>query len=505
MEWLSPPLAADVLVSGLMTFQTWGSENSMSANVGPQFIVERMDSLGNIASTIINTERGVELPTSGAAQQWTATPTSTQMFRGDRFRVRMLGNDGGGTMATGFTFILAYGSNAAAATGDAWIRFTETITFDTTTPSGSPLYLVEALSDLVSGATVKRALSLTRGVEARETVTFAIGGFAVPITVVDGPRSFAVGSQARLKGGTGGPAEDGQQLAQKFHVYDPVDVDTVILRVGKSGTMLDNLVLDIVSTLGGSALGSSVPVVGSTLGGAAEVTFTFAVPVALSAGDYYLVLRRTGARDATNYYIWEGSASNPVYPDGQAWVRDDLTWVESISPASADRYFRIDEAVGTQQLFTGPLNGFTLEGLAKLTVRASASALASVSLRAELAVVENDGTNPVLWGAGNLAPENLMEDGRLGTDGAERTIWIAGDTTTVTAGQRLRLQLFLDDMSYTASVNNTKVTLTYNSPSAAAVGDTYLTLAQTITEQAAGSSPPEHLLHRNPYQALIVR
>lgn len=127
VEWYTNPLSA-VTISGTITFNVWGSESGMNANVGPQVIVERCDGSGSVISTVIDSEKGTELPTVEAAQNWTGTPTSTTLSDGDRLRIRLMGNDGGGTMASGFTFLMRPGGGTPGSTGDTWVQFNETIT-----------------------------------------------------------------------------------------------------------------------------------------------------------------------------------------------------------------------------------------------------------------------------------------------------------------------------------------------------------------------------------------
>ena len=117
-----------VTISGAITKNFWMSESNMSANVGAQCIIDRCDSAGTFVSTVENSEKGTELPvTTRAAQNWnTGTVTSTNFADGDYIRVRVYGNDIG-TMATGFTFDLSAGGTTAAADGDSYVTFTETI------------------------------------------------------------------------------------------------------------------------------------------------------------------------------------------------------------------------------------------------------------------------------------------------------------------------------------------------------------------------------------------
>ncbi len=153
-RWTSPPLAADATISGTVTFNIWASESSMNANAGAQVIVERHQPDGTI-STIINSERGAELGTSLAAQNWTGSPTSTACLKGDRIVVRLLANDAGGNMGSGFAASFSYGHNVAN-TAESWIQFTENLTFQTSDPGGTVLNLLADASDI--GGTGKKKL-----------------------------------------------------------------------------------------------------------------------------------------------------------------------------------------------------------------------------------------------------------------------------------------------------------------------------------------------------------
>lgn len=149
-DWVSLPLDADVTISGDITLNLYMSESSMTANVGAQVIIERLDSQMNIASTILNSERGVELGTSISVQNWVATPTSTAMSKGDRIRVRVLGNDVG-TMAAASTFAFDYDTSASGSDGDSYVQFTENLSF-ASSPSGTPFYLTSLVSDVNPGS-----------------------------------------------------------------------------------------------------------------------------------------------------------------------------------------------------------------------------------------------------------------------------------------------------------------------------------------------------------------
>lgn len=125
IDWLSPPLQA-VTIAGTVTFNFWGLESALTANVGFDCRVLWADSDGVFIATIVASEHGVELGTSAAVKNWTAAPTSRALRNGDRIRIQLLGNDAGGTMASGKTFTLDY-DGPTGADGDSYVQFTETI------------------------------------------------------------------------------------------------------------------------------------------------------------------------------------------------------------------------------------------------------------------------------------------------------------------------------------------------------------------------------------------
>ena len=143
--FLSVPLSADFTISGTITFNIWGSETSNMANCGFKVYVYRYDS--NLVRTlIVASARGVEMATSNAVNNWTAAPTSTACKKGDRIQIYFSVVDAGGTMASGFTATQRFNGPTGGADGDTWVQFTEDLTFQTTDPAGSTLYLTSTAS-----------------------------------------------------------------------------------------------------------------------------------------------------------------------------------------------------------------------------------------------------------------------------------------------------------------------------------------------------------------------
>lgn len=154
-EWLSPSIDGDYTISGSITFNIRCEESAMTTNAGVRAILERVGPDGFIVSTIVDSAQGLEVDTAEAAQNWSVTPTSTSVTKGDRIRLRILVNSYAGTLATGDTFAVYVAGPTANATGDTYITLTETIGFLTAAPSGSVIYLTDtstsfALSEYVS-------------------------------------------------------------------------------------------------------------------------------------------------------------------------------------------------------------------------------------------------------------------------------------------------------------------------------------------------------------------
>lgn len=179
-RWVSPPLAANQTISGTITLNLWASENNMSANVAINAIIERVDTQGGIVSTIANTARITEVAvTTAAVNNFTVTPTSTNMLKGERFCVRVYMDDVG-TMATGFTATFYYAGTTAAVSGDSYIQFNETFSFQSADPAGSTLYLTDTTGPAV-GANIEKEMWTSRGSGVDSIVTNTVTGWTAPI------------------------------------------------------------------------------------------------------------------------------------------------------------------------------------------------------------------------------------------------------------------------------------------------------------------------------------
>jgi len=183
-EWISPPLSADVTISGAVTGNLWASETNMSANVAINFVVDVIRSTDNSIVQIVKSARVTEVAvTTRAVNNFTATPGAGVLVnRGDRIRVRVFGDDSS-TMATGFAFSFGYNGGTGGADGDSFVTFTETFVFESA-PAGSTIYFTDTVSDVATAA-VDREAWTSRGAGVVNDVTNTAAGWTAPIQITD--------------------------------------------------------------------------------------------------------------------------------------------------------------------------------------------------------------------------------------------------------------------------------------------------------------------------------
>jgi hypothetical protein len=182
--WLTAPVAADATVSGSITFNVWAQESNMSANAAINVRLMRIGPTGALTE-VHKTVRTTELGFSGAntVQNWAETPTSFTLNRGDRLMLVLFADDAG-TMATGFTVTASYAGTTGAADGDTFVTLTETLSFESGSPSGTTVYPTDTASD-VSTASVDREVWTSRGGGVQNDVTNTTAAPASPIQVTD--------------------------------------------------------------------------------------------------------------------------------------------------------------------------------------------------------------------------------------------------------------------------------------------------------------------------------
>lgn len=478
-EWISEPLSADFTISGTITVNLWMAESSNSANAAANLAVDKIDGATGAITRIATTVRTTEMPlTTPVAANFTVTPTSTACKHGDRLRVRVFADDST-TMGAGFTVTFWYDRNTGGVQGDSFITFTENLTFEPLADPG------------VMDQTVR--------------------GNAPTVGQISGNQRIAV-------------------------QFTPALTPLMEVRAWLSvfGGASDNLIVEIQSDSAGSPSGSVIATVAtvaaaSLTGTAAQFTWTGSW--ALTPGTpYWLVFSRSGALNDSAFFAVDSSPSNAV----SGWLNKSFTgsWAtsnqalavrlafsistyyltstaETINPGAATELKALttpggssvtrdtstitgpaapiqigSNTSGSIEWYTPPLQAFTLGGKAKFNIRALESAIAAnASLKAEIAIVANDGTTPVVWGLASIeALTTNGSAGELGTTDAAYEAWVSGDDTAVTLNQRLRFRIFVDDCGDAPLASGSTVTTSYNGSTAGAAGDTFVMLPALVTE-----------------------
>jgi len=173
--YVSAPLAADVTISGSITANIWAYEANMASNAAINFAVFKHSRLDQSLTRICKSARVTELGTADAVNNFTATPTSTTFNRGDRIVIQLFADDAG-TMATGGYIYTNINGPTAGVTGDTYFTFTETFTFDSSTPSGTTIYPTGSSAGINPGAATELKAGTSRGVGSQTaSVTTAAG------------------------------------------------------------------------------------------------------------------------------------------------------------------------------------------------------------------------------------------------------------------------------------------------------------------------------------------
>jgi hypothetical protein len=122
-----------------------------------------------------------------------------------------------------------------------------------------------------------------------------------------------------------------EQAAQSFSSGAGGLVSLVALSVSVTGSPTDNFIVEIQTDSSGvpsgTVVGTSVSVLASSLpAGMGGGWAYFDVAASLSASTtYWIVCRRSGSRDTTNYAVWQQNSSN-VYAGGVPATKSSGTW-----------------------------------------------------------------------------------------------------------------------------------------------------------------------------------
>lgn len=491
LEWISDPLSADFTIDGTITFNVWMAESNMAANAGAQVVIEKIDGATGGLTTIANSEKGTELPvTTRAAQNWTLDPSAVACKRGDRLRIRVAANDGGGTMNVGHPFTIGYNGGTGGSDGDSWVQFTEDLTFESLAASGSTYYLREVegyalptearqVDDSALGNSWSNIANVLADDATYATITPVVSqvsdsliltgfGFNLPAAAVI--RGVQVEYQMKLDFSSPG-------VAARVTLMDG---STTIGTTGVSGSHTN-------TTEAAQTLGSATDTWGATLDGGVINRLGIQFKIGGANGNlwyldcvrvrvYYSLVSSSDRPTATT----RGPASKTVVTNTAAGPTSGVQLTLTAGGSAVDWY-------------TPRLNAFTLGGVAKFNLRAlESNTAANASLKAELAVCDSDGSNATVWGVSDIEAETGAGGsiGELATSDGEKVAWVSGDDVAVTAGQRLRFRVYLDDCPNGALASGHTVTVSYDGPSASAAGDSYVILPQTVTEYVIGPMAP---------------
>lgn len=181
LQFLSRPLDEDIEYTGDTKFSIWGSVSDAAANVGLHARVYVVDRLGEV-DLWIDSPCGTELTASTDLYEWTSSPASRTLVRGERLLILVGVSDAGGTQASGHTATIRYGGTAAT-TSDSRVAFSQAITFDTNTrPDGTRFHLRSADAEVQHTTSDVERLASTTPVNSSTTavVNRATGPHAAP-------------------------------------------------------------------------------------------------------------------------------------------------------------------------------------------------------------------------------------------------------------------------------------------------------------------------------------
>ena len=242
LNWISPPLAAGVTITGTVTFNTWASESAAQCNCGERVVVKRYTG-GAEGSTVTDSARGTELTTSITNQTWTATPSNTSFSAGDRIVVYWYLTNVG-TMASGRSSTADYNGSVNASDGETFVQFTETINF---------AYSGSAVNNTLSAEAVARHLGALRtatdlSVSEANTRTFSAFRNSADLTIAV-VTSTALPSQhvfTRNAVDTAFVSESAGKLAA--HVRAAADTTLSAESAARSGQGFSVSIVDVIGT-----------------------------------------------------------------------------------------------------------------------------------------------------------------------------------------------------------------------------------------------------------------
>lgn len=189
-----------------------------------------------------------------------------------------------------------------------------------------------------------------------QTVTTSAAG--PTITITRGNSIATDGATVReFPGGTVTLTTHGEQIAQSFSLEANTSwtVASILVRMRRVGTPADNVTIDLCSDSAGvpGAVLDTCTVTGSTIqkNESNWVVFEMSNADTITYGtDYWIVIYRTGANEARNYYIVEVD-EELGYPRGELLLWTGSAWVARAT--DADLLFQVQgSVVTTKQLDT---------------------------------------------------------------------------------------------------------------------------------------------------------
>jgi hypothetical protein len=206
-----------------------------------------------------------------------------------------------------------------------------------------------------AGHTGATAHQIRETVNAPGTVTFTstawwLAGIPITYDTFAGVTSITAGATTNI-----GDNAARARRSQSFTTQGGLTADSISLHSTKTGSPTDNLIAEI-QTDNGSGLPSGTVLGTGTLAGTAVATTSASSttskatttkmrldnPVVLQPGTrYHLVVYRSGAIDAVNFYSW-GRFTGTDYPNEAPATFDGTSWVQTgTSHATADHGMRI--------------------------------------------------------------------------------------------------------------------------------------------------------------------
>jgi len=277
LSFISPPLAFAVTIAGNITFNLYALESNAAANATVAVSVSKYTGNDELAP-FLTSSFGTELGTSVGLCNWTGSPTSTALAAGDRIVFCVLiTNATAQTMGGGFTVTLDYAGLTAAANGDAFITFTETIAWQLEAELIQVAPLVVATSITMPGTTAAGNV-IVLWAETGNAVSLTAGSWDGTNSYVAGPASGSLDNLTRgyaqnvaaggpytitptFSGAAGGTfllaAEYGGLAASAFDVSGAAQSGTsTAMASGSASTNFPNEIIVGLFDSGGSAVNS---------------------------------------------------------------------------------------------------------------------------------------------------------------------------------------------------------------------------------------------------------